>query len=311
MKNVVILLLLPFLLSFVLNIAFRKEYEVFQAGIVVISGASTGIGHHASIHLANNGYTVFAGVRKEKDFQSIQNLKIPTLLPLQFDVTDHQSCVKALQTVQQFSLQHNNLPIIGLINNAGVSRKVLAELHDLNDARRVFDTNFFGMVDLTQLFLPVLRQSHGRIVMISSLSGLVGSPMSSIYVASKFAMEGFTDSLRREIAQFGISVSIIEPGYVKSSIFATSEEESVVPEDKKEVVNQFYSQFYSEQAKQKRQKTLQLADDPKVTTNAIFHAMTAKYPQTRYPVANATGIPAIVIDWIRWLLPDRLLDLFL
>jgi NAD(P)-dependent dehydrogenase (short-subunit alcohol dehydrogenase family) len=164
-------LLAPILGSIALNLLFQKEYAV-QTGIVVISGASSGIGRHAAVHLAGNGYTVFAGVRKEADADSILNLQVKGLHPVLLDVTNHDSCVSALDTVKQFS-RESGLPIVGLVNNAGVSRKFPAELHDLSDIRRLFDTNFFGMIDLTQIFIPVLRESKGRIVMISSLSGLV------------------------------------------------------------------------------------------------------------------------------------------
>ena len=310
-KYFIIFLLLPFLFSFLLNFLIQKEYSIpSSSGIIIISGASTGIGYHLSISLAQKGYYIFAGVRKDKDLENLKNLNLTNLLPIKFDVTDHQQILSSSLTILKFS-KDNKKPIIGLINNAGVSRKVLGEFHDLKDARRVFDTNFFGMVDLTQTYLPILRETKGRIVMISSLSGLVGSPISSIYVASKFAMEGFSDSLRREINQFGISLSIIEPGYVKSSIFATSADESVISDDKLEIVNKYYQKFYDEKAAAKRQKTLELADDPIVVTNAVIDALTSKYPKTRYPVANAGGIPAVVVDWARWLFPDRLLDLFL
>lgn len=307
-KNLVIFLILPFLLSFLSLIIFQKEYKIYSNGIIIISGSSTGIGNHIAKELALKGYTIFAGIRKENDYNNIKNLNISTLIPIQFDVTNHNSCLNALNNIKKYS-NDKNLPIIGLVNNAGVSRKVLAEFHDLNDARRVFDTNFFGMVDLTQIFLPILRETQGRIVMISSLSGLIGSPSSSIYVASKFAMEGFSDSLRREVNDFGISVSIVEPGYVKSSIFSTSAEESTLPTDKLDIVNKYYSKYFNEKAIAARKKTLELADEPTVTTNAIIDALTSKYPKTRYPVANVAGTPASVVVWMKWLLPDRVFDL--
>lgn len=132
--------------------------------------------------------------------------------------------------------------------------------------------------------------------------------MSSTYAASKFAMEGYSDGLRRELNFFNISVSIIEPGYVKTSIFASGDGESVISPKQEAVVGQYYQRYYDEKAKSKRSKTLSLADDPIVTTTAIYHAITSKYPKTRYPVANSDGVPAVVIDWVRWVLPDRLMD---
>jgi NAD(P)-dependent dehydrogenase (short-subunit alcohol dehydrogenase family) len=159
------LFLAPFLGSLLVDQLSRKEYVVAETGVIVISGASSGIGRHAAINLAEKGYVVFAGVRKETDANSIRNLQIKGLYPVILDVTKHDSCVTAFQSVKQFS-EENKLPIVALVNNAGVSRKMPAEIHHLDDIRRVFDTNFFGMIDLTQIFIPALRESKGRIVMI-------------------------------------------------------------------------------------------------------------------------------------------------
>lgn len=132
--------------------------------------------------------------------------------------------------------------------------------------------------------------------------------MSSVYSSSKFAMEGFSDGLRRELNSFGISVSIVEPGYVKSSIFASSEGESSLTPEQKEVADRYYQRYYDAAFKAKREKTLSLADEPIVTSSAILHAISSKHPKTRYPVANSDGTPAIAVDWIRWMLPARVMD---
>lgn len=93
----------------------------------------------------------------------------------------------------------SKLPLVAVVNNAGISRTSPAEYHLLQDAKEVFDTNFFGVMDLVQLTLPLLRESKGRIIMVSSVAGKVGRPMSGVYTASKFALEGFSDCLRREM----------------------------------------------------------------------------------------------------------------
>lgn len=149
------------------------EYKV-QSGIVLISGASTGIGRHAAEYLSEKGYIVFAGVRKQSDYESIMDLKNPRLQAIKFDVTNHDSCVNAIQHVSSVSREWK-IPVVALVNNAGISRRQTAEFHQLEDIRRVFDTNFFGMVDLTQLALPLLRESEGRIVMVSSVAGVFGA----------------------------------------------------------------------------------------------------------------------------------------
>lgn len=170
------LYLFPALLAALLvavHYSLRKEYTVHTAGAVLVSGASSGIGRDAAVRLAAAGYTVFAGVRKSSDAEKLLNSKVPNLLPVMLDVTDHASCAAAIRTVSQH-VEDKRVPFVGLVNNAGISRRGIAEFHSLEDARAVFDTNVFGLIDLTQLALPLLRKSRGRIVMISSIAGFFG-----------------------------------------------------------------------------------------------------------------------------------------
>ena len=162
-----------FFLSFIYSRITDVEQKVYNAGVILITGASTGIGYDAALKLANIGFTVFAGVRKTTDFDRIVDLKIPRLNPIIIDVTNHDSCVEAIENIK-LSSQKMRLNFIGLINNAGIGRLSVAEFHNVNDAKAIFNTNFFGMLDITQLSLPSLRASEGRIIMISSLAGLVG-----------------------------------------------------------------------------------------------------------------------------------------
>ena len=260
-----------FLLSLVtifysaLNMLTAPEFKV-QQGIVLISGASTGIGRHAAEHLADIGYTVFAGVRKQSDFESMEALNITRLHPLKFDVTDHTSCEAAIAHIRHES-NNLNLPFAALVNNAGVARREAAEFHSLSDARTVFDTNFFGMVDLTQMALPILRASKGRVVMISSIAGIFGTPSAAIYASSKFAMEGFSDSLRRSVRHHGVAVSIVEPAYVKSALATKAGLEKNPPLE----MAALYPSIYSDKAEAKRQKGIANGDEPTVTTDAILH----------------------------------------
>lgn len=100
-------------------------------------------------------------------------MKQPNLIPIVFDVTKHETSAEAVAVIAS-DVEENNLPFIGLVNNAGISRRMVAEFHDMEDIYRVFDTNVFGMMHLTQLCLPLLRQSKGRVVMISSVNGRIG-----------------------------------------------------------------------------------------------------------------------------------------
>jgi len=202
------------------------------------------------------------------------------------------------------------LAFVGLINNAGVSRRVPLEFHDEQDARQVFETNYWGMLRMTQLFLPLLRVSQGRIIQISSVNGLVSTPTSGIYATSKFAMEATSDALRREVYSHGVSVSVIEPGYVKSAIHESSKTATREVHERNPAMMDVYGQFFSEAQRQKHTNVnLALAPFPDTsTTPAILDAMFAEYPKTRYVVATAGPYPAFVLAWIMWLLPDRVVD---
>lgn len=298
------------LLFMIYTYCTNVEFEVKTSGIVIITGAGSGIGKHAADHMSKLGFTVFAGVRKQSDFDSIAALHNPNLQPLMLDVSKHASCVAAIETVKE-AMQRLDMQLVGVVNNAGVGRLAPAEFHDMSDARDMFDTNFFGIMDLTQLTLPLLRESKGRVVMISSLAGLVGNIKNAVYSASKFALEGFSDALRREVAHFGISVSVIEPAFVKSPIHHkenTIKAYSDPSDTAEEAVAALYPALYSAEFIAKRVAGGLRGDDPIVTSTAIEHALTAKRPSTRYTVGNYNGTPATLIAYLVRTVSDRMCD---
>lgn len=285
----------------------QHQYEVHTAGIVLITGASTGIGRHAAEHLADNhNFLILAGVRKESDFSSIEKLNKPNLLPILIDVSSHDSCTVAVREIRRLSEQRQ-LPFVALVNNAGIGMFNPLEFQDLGELRRLFDTNVFGLLDLTQQSLPMLRASKGRIIMISSIAGFFSSPFSGAYAASKYAVEALSDALRRELLDHGVSVSVVEPGYVRTQIIATSRKttEEIYQERKSEILA-----VYPGAAKRDGMEEMMAQQvGPEVTTTpAIEHALTAKLPKTRYPVAGALGLSAKFISWLVWGLSDRLKD---
>lgn len=289
--------------------SFTPEFKV-QHGIVLVTGASTGIGRHAAEDLAKRGYIVYAGVRKQSDMDDIDALKIPGLHALKVDVTNHESCVNAVSQLAA-ETKKQNLPFIALVNNAGISRRHPAEFHELSDIRTVFETNFFGLVDLTQLALPMLRASEGRVVMVTSVAGVFGPPMSSVYSASKFAVEGFSDGLRRELRPHKVAVSVIQPGFVKTAIFNKSiVRNAAIFEDEavKSEITAVYPYLYSAKAAEHRTKGTDRADEPTVTSDAIYDAIHSSQPLTRYPVANFNGIPSWLIVQALRIFPDYVVD---
>ena len=282
----------------------HKQYPVHTKGIVLVTGASTGIGRDAAEFLSKNSeFLVLAGVRKDSDYQNILDTN-KSLMPFIIDIASHESCTEAVKKISELSEKYN-LPFVGLVNNAGIGGNFSPlEYQSLDYARKLFDTNVFGLLQLTQLTLPLLRASNGRVVMISSLNGIFATPLSGVYAASKFAVEALSDSLRREVAHHNVSVSVVEPGYVKTNIIQTSLK--AIQQDAEML------RLYPAASASKREGMAKMMDSmpgPEVTTTpAIVHALTSPFPKTRYPVAQASGLNARVLTWVSWALSDRLKD---
>lgn len=182
-------------------------------GGVVITGASTGIGKECALYLDQRGYRVFAGVRKASDGEALTKVASSRLSPVILEVTDARTVPDAAMQVER---AFSELPLIGLVNNAGIGIGAPIEFLALSELRRQMEVNLVGPLALIQAFMPLLRGSRGRIVNISSISGKVAAPFLFPYNASKFALEALSDSLRAELKPWGISVSIVEPGNIKT-----------------------------------------------------------------------------------------------
>ena len=189
--------------------------KVHTKGAIIITGASSGIGEHVAATLSTTtDLTVYACARKPEDAERLRS-SYPGLRTLLLDVTRQDSIDAAVQ-----SIVDSGLPLIALVNNAGVQADLPIELQTSKADRYNFDVNVFGLLDTTRAFLPLLRRTGAgaRIVNTGSLAGVGAAGGSASYSASKFAVEGVTDALRREVAHFGISVSLIQPGYVRSKM---------------------------------------------------------------------------------------------
>ncbi len=180
-----------------------------STGPILITGCSSGIGHSAAMALHRAGRTVYATARRPDSIADLAELGIRTLA---LDVTDEASMQTAVGTIESGAG-----PIGVLINNAGYGLYGPVEQVSMDEVRRQFETNFFGLVRLTQLVLPGMRTAgRGRILNVSSMGGRVTLPGGAFYHASKYAVEGLSDALRMELAQFGIDVVLIEPGPVRT-----------------------------------------------------------------------------------------------
>ncbi len=182
---------------------------------VLITGTSTGIGRAAAVSLANDGWHVYAGVRSDDDAAAVEAAASGDVTAVKLDVTDPSSVASAVDRIQG----ETGGRLEGLVNNAGVYLGGPLEFMTRGEIEKTYAVNVVGLLEVTRACLPMLRAGKGRIVNVSSISGLVALPGVSVYAGSKHAVEAITDSLRVELAGFGIHVSSVEPGSVRTAIW--------------------------------------------------------------------------------------------
>jgi NAD(P)-dependent dehydrogenase (short-subunit alcohol dehydrogenase family) len=187
-----------------------------DARTVVITGASSGIGQACAVHLDALGWRVFAGVRRDVDGDALQREASERLTPIRLDLTDGDSVRGAIQLISG-AVENDGLD--GLVNNAGIAYGGPVEYLDLARLRETFEVNFFGLLALTKGLIPLLRRTHGRIIMMSSISGMAAAPFLSPYSSSKFAVEALSDALRLELQPWGIKVIVMQPGGIDTPIW--------------------------------------------------------------------------------------------
>ena len=267
---------------------------------VVVTGSSTGIGRASALALAEQGFNVFAGVRKPQDGEALVAAARGELVPLMIDVVDAASIAAAAETVAEAT----GGQLAGLVNNAGVVVPGPVEGVDLDELRRQFEVNVVGQVAVTQAFLPQIRAARGRVVFMSSIGGRMSLPYLSPYNASKHALEAVGDSLRQEMRQFGVEVSIIEPGAIATPFWGKGQAEA--PKARAAMDPELESMYGEElnYVQAASEKSAANAIPAERVAEAVVHALTADKPKTRYLVGTDAKIQAR----LRKLLPDRVFD---
>jgi NAD(P)-dependent dehydrogenase (short-subunit alcohol dehydrogenase family) len=269
-------------------------------GAVVVTGSSTGIGRACALHLDRLGFKVFAGVRTEADGDRLRAEASERLEPLILDVTDSAHISHAAAYVSE-AIEGR---VAGLVNNAGIGVGGPLELLPLSDFRHQIEVNLIGQVAVTQAFIPALRRARGRLVFISSIGGLVATPYMSPYHASKFGIEAVGDVLRQELRQFGVHVSIVEPGSVATPIWEKGRETAKAVRGGLSPEGQ---ELYDEPIRRSEEvlrRTAERGAPPEKVAKVVAHALTARRPRTRYLV----GADARAMATLNKLLPDRLRD---
>jgi NAD(P)-dependent dehydrogenase (short-subunit alcohol dehydrogenase family) len=265
------------------------------SGTVLVTGASSGIGEATVLHLRELGFEAVAGVRRDEDAARLEGMGLRTV---RLDVTDGAQIAAARETL-------GDGPLAGLVNNAGIAVAAPLEFLPLDQLRRQVEVNLIGHVAVTQAFLPALRRAGGRIVNVSSIGGRVAGPLLSPYTASKFGLEGLSDSLRREVRRHGVDVVVIEPGGVRTPIWQkgnrlAGEIISGMPPEAERLYGRLIAAVREQSVKIERETGL----PPRAVAEVIGKALTADRPRTRYLVGNDAKVRARLAD----VLPDRIMD---
>jgi len=261
--------------------------------VILITGASSGIGKASAKQLIQEGHTVYVAARR---VEKMQDLKEMGGHPLKMDITVEEDIQNVVNTIEK---KHGGVDI--LVNNAGYAIYGAMEDTSLEDARRQFEVNLFGLARLTQLVLPYMReQRSGKIINMSSMGGKIYTPLGAWYHATKHALEGWSDSLRLELNPFNIDVVIIQPGVIETE-FGEVMLEPMLERSR----DSAYSLMARAMAKATRESYENGgASSPEVIASVISKAIRSNSPKTRY----AAGKFAKPMMFIRKLLGDRIFD---
>lgn len=261
--------------------------------VVLITGASSGIGRDTALVLKDMGYTVYGASRQVDKMKDLEKEGI-TVLPL--DVTVEKSMIDCVDTILK---KEGRIDI--LVNNAGYGFYGAVEDVPIDEARKQLEVNLFGLARMTQLVLPTMRKQHsGKIINISSMAGKISTPFGAWYHATKYALEGFSDCLRMETKPFGIDVILIEPGAIKTNW-------GIIAADNLAEVSA--KGAYSKQAKHvinylRRSYSSDKISKPEIISKTIAKAISVKRPKTRYLV----GYGAKLSVFSKRVLSDRAFD---
>jgi len=272
-------------------------------GGIVVTGASTGIGRACALDLARRGFHVFAGVRQESAGTSLAEEAGANVSPVLLEITNADQIRQAVQTVDD-SLQGQ--PLVGLVNNAGITVNGPLEFMPPEDLRRQLEVNVVSQLSVIQAFLPQIRRSQGRVVLMGSVSGLLAMPGLGPYCMSKHALESMADVLRLELAPWGIHVALIEPGAIETPIWEKGFSDwATFTQGAPETLLELYgSQIKSVHGmfKQARRE----AKPAQVVAEAVAHAFTSPRPRARYLVGGRAAqqrfLSKLPDSWRDWVL---------
>jgi len=248
--------------------------------IAIVTGSSTGNGFETSLMLARNGFYTYATMRNLDKSKTITDIATKDSLPLQvlqLDVTEDKSVKDAIDTILG---KRGRIDVV--VNNAGYDAFGAVEDLSVEEVKAQFETNFFGAIRVMKAVLPTMRkQRRGTIVNVSSVGGLVGIPLNSAYISSKFALEGFSESMQYELEEFGIKVILIEPGVVKTNFFENSKAAKNTASS-----NSPYAELAKKVSEGFKPMLENNSSSPIQVAQVILKAITSEKANTRYLVGN-------------------------
>jgi NAD(P)-dependent dehydrogenase (short-subunit alcohol dehydrogenase family) len=266
---------------------------------VLVTGAARGIGWVTTKRLAASGWQVFAGVRSAEDADALRARAGANVTPLTLDITNEEHVARLEQELPE--------QLDAVVNNAGVVVGGPVEAVPPAELRRQLEVNVVGQVAVTQAVLPRLRRSRGRVVFVSSLSGLVATPLSGPYNASKFALEGLADALRMELAPWGIRVVLVEPAQTDTDLWRNADTEF---ETQTAALSAAHRDLYAKHLAGFRKtipRAQRIAAPPDGVAETIEKALTARRPRARYVVGRSAQVQA----GLARLTPTPVLDVLL
>jgi NAD(P)-dependent dehydrogenase (short-subunit alcohol dehydrogenase family) len=266
---------------------------------VLITGASRGIGRAVALRMAELGWDVLAGVRSAADGEQLSAAAPGRIAAVELDVTD----------AEHLAALDGKLPqrLDGVVNNAGIAVGGALEALPIDELRHQLEVNVVGQVAVTQAVLPRLRASRGRIVFISSISGMLASPMLGAYAASKFAIEAIGDAFRVELRPWGIPVSLVQPGQIDTDIWRTAPE---VLDKTVGAMTAEHRALYAGHIEGMRKaipRAQKMAVPVDGVARAVEKALTARRPRARYVVGRGAGAAKMLARFAPAPVSDRVL----
>jgi len=260
-------------------------HYILKNKTVLVTGVSSGIGREIAQLFAERGARVFGTVRNPRSAASIRGVELVCM-----DVTGDASVSEAVQNIEKKA----GLVQV-LVNNAGYSVTGALEETSIEEAKQQFETNFFGVLRVTNAVLPGMRQDgYGRIVNISSALGFLPAPYWGMYAASKHALEGYTETLDHEVRRFGVRAVLIEPAYTKTRISGNTKSARVALE------------IYAAERRRMSElveREVERGDDPRIVAEAVWNAVTVESPRLRYPVGKG-----VTLSRLRRFVPAGMFD---